>query len=87
MSGNQTELKKVLGLPMRWDINNALKNYWNPDDPRLFPEKYFGIGWDVNFYTLTKRLGVIQSNKKAKPHKKADGDSKQKTEAKEGKSP
>jgi hypothetical protein len=24
--------------------------YWNPDDPRLFTPRVFGVGWAVNLY-------------------------------------
>ena len=27
-------------------IRNAM---WNPDDPRLFTPRAFGVGWDINF--------------------------------------
>jgi hypothetical protein len=28
--------------------------WWNPDDPRLFTERDFGIGWAVNLHRLYK---------------------------------
>ena len=57
-----SELKKVLGVPVRWELNNFFKNYWNPNDSRIMPEKYFGIGWDINFYALSKKLGLLKSS-------------------------
>lgn len=45
---------KVFGLvpydfrPPSWDrIREA---YWNPDDPRLFTDRPFGVGWSLNLY-------------------------------------
>ena len=29
---------------------------WNPDDPRLFPPRAFGIGWSVNLYHVVRYL-------------------------------
>ena len=26
------------------------QSIWNPDDPRLFTDRAFGIGWDVNLH-------------------------------------
>jgi hypothetical protein len=42
------------------------RNYWNPDDERVFPPRVFGIGWDVNGHALMRRLGLIS----AKPERK-----------------
>jgi uncharacterized membrane protein len=28
--------------------------WWNPDDPRLFTERDFGIGWAINLHRVYK---------------------------------
>ena len=50
-----------LGMPMNWefDLRKMARNYWNPEDERIFPPKVFGIGWDVNGHALLRRLGVV----------------------------
>ena len=44
------------GMPMRWDTEQAFKNFWNKEDDRILPPKYFGIGWDLNFHALAKKM-------------------------------
>jgi hypothetical protein len=58
---NQQQQQSFLGIPMNWDWNvqKMLRNYWNPEDERIFPPKVFGIGWDVNGHALLRRLGVL----------------------------
>ncbi len=56
--------KTFLCMPMRWEPHNALKNFWNADDDRILPPKYFGIGWDINLHALLQRVGVIASKSK-----------------------
>jgi hypothetical protein len=29
---------------------------WNPEDPRIFTEHVFGVGWSINFYTVLQKL-------------------------------
>lgn len=29
---------------------------WNPDDPRIFTEHVFGVGWAINFHTVFQKL-------------------------------
>lgn len=50
---------RFLGMPMRWEAQNMFRNVWNPDDDRLFPPKYFGIGWDLNLHALAKKTGLL----------------------------
>lgn len=49
VSNKETESKKVIDRDddKNWKIANSL--YFNPDDPALFVEKRFGIGWTLNF--------------------------------------
>jgi hypothetical protein len=30
--------------------------WWNPDDPRLFTERDFGIGWSINLHRVYKLI-------------------------------
>jgi hypothetical protein len=34
--------------PPTWD--RIMEAYWNPNDPRLFTERVFGVGWAVNLF-------------------------------------
>ncbi len=29
---------------------------WNPEDPRIFTEHIFGVGWAINFHSVLQRL-------------------------------
>ncbi|HEY49545.1 MAG TPA: hypothetical protein G4O13_05825 [Dehalococcoidia bacterium] len=40
-------------------IERFRERLWNPDDPRIFTEHVFGVGWAVNFYTLLERLQML----------------------------
>lgn len=33
---------------------------WNPHDPRLLTPKSFGWGYDINFYELLARMGIMR---------------------------
>lgn len=45
----------------RWPTPRRLREkLWNPQDPRVFTPHIFGWGWALNFYTLGRRLGLIQ---------------------------
>lgn len=46
------DVKYVGKFPYRWKLTNALKDVWNPNEPRLFPPKQFGIGWGINLHVL-----------------------------------
>jgi hypothetical protein len=50
-----------LGMPMswEWDPGKMIRNYWNPDDDRIFPPKVFGIGWDINGHALLRQFGLL----------------------------
>jgi hypothetical protein len=32
------------------------ERFWNPEDPRIFTEHVFGVGWAINFYTVLRKL-------------------------------
>lgn len=52
--------KTFLGLPMRWEREKMFKNIWNQSEDRIFPPKYFGIGWDLNFHALLKKTKIVK---------------------------
>ena len=58
---SEQPIQSILGLPMRWDRQNAFKNLWNKDDDQIFPPKHFGIGWSLNFHALLKSAGALKS--------------------------
>ncbi|MGZ3698621.1 MAG: DUF5808 domain-containing protein [Bdellovibrionota bacterium] len=62
--------KSFLGMPMRWDSKNLFTNLWNPKDERILPPKYFGIGWDLNFHALFRRMRLVSAAKPAPSKKK-----------------
>ena len=45
---------RVFGLvpydfrPPTWD--RIRESYWHPDDPRLFTDRPFGVGWSLNLF-------------------------------------
>jgi hypothetical protein len=54
-----------MGMPMSWDwdVNKIMRNLWNPDDDRVFLPKVFGIGWDINFHAMYRRMGLLADPK------------------------
>ncbi len=54
--------RRFFGMPMKWEASlpKIARNYWNPENDRVFPPKVFGIGWDINVHALLRRLGVIR---------------------------
>jgi hypothetical protein len=51
---------RVLGIvpydfrPPTWE--RIRRAYWNKDDPRLFTERVFGVGWGINLYRASNLL-------------------------------
>jgi len=37
-------------------VERLRERLWNPEDPRIFTEHIFGVGWAINFYTLLQKL-------------------------------
>jgi hypothetical protein len=35
---------------------------WNPDDPHVLTSQVFGVGWSINLYRVTERLGRTRSS-------------------------
>jgi hypothetical protein len=64
---NEEDVRTFMGLPMRWErsprkaVRGTLRNTWNPDDDRVFLPKVWGIGWDVNFHAVLRRMGMAQN--------------------------
>ena len=52
-----------LGLPYDWrrpTWSRVRARVWNPLDPRLLTPKSFGWGYDLNFYQLLARVGIVR---------------------------
>ena len=32
------------------------ERFWNPEDPRIFTPRFFGVGWSLNVYQLLEWL-------------------------------
>ena len=41
-------------------VERFRERFWNPEDPRIFTEHVFGVGWAVNFYTVLQRLQMLR---------------------------
>jgi hypothetical protein len=55
---NDPKTGTFLGMPYDWrkpTVARAKQRLWNPDEPRLFVPRVFGMGWDVNFARLLGR--------------------------------
>lgn len=40
---------------------------WNPEDPRIFTEHVFGVGWAINFHTVLQKLRGSESESDTSP--------------------
>lgn len=52
-----------LGLPFDWHRPTwfpVKERAWNLHDPRLLTPKSFGWGYDINFYELLARMGIVR---------------------------
>ena len=48
----------LCGIPYDWrrpTVERVRSRLWNPEEPRLFTPRVFGMGWDVNFARLFGR--------------------------------
>ena len=48
----------ILGIPFDWRRPTAARakpHVWNPDEPRLFVPRAYGLGWDINVARLLRR--------------------------------
>jgi hypothetical protein len=53
----------LLGVPYELRLPTAERaalRFWNPEEPRLFVPRLFGVGWTLNFASLAVRLGFIR---------------------------
>ncbi|MDY5839286.1 MAG: DUF5808 domain-containing protein [Corynebacterium camporealensis] len=46
-----------IGLP--WKRELSLRSF-EPENPKLFVPRRFGIGWDLNFGAVAAKLGIIR---------------------------
>lgn len=54
---------KFLGVPYDWrrpSWERFKQRVWNPNDRRIITPRYFGWGWDINFYELAARLHLVK---------------------------
>ena len=49
-----------LGMPVNWDWQNWNKGVWNAEDHRLFPPTPIGIGWNINFREVLRRMRIVR---------------------------
>jgi len=52
-----------LGVPYDWrrpTWSRVRARTWNPRDSRLLTPKSFGWGYDINFYELLARVGIVR---------------------------
>ena len=40
-------------------VGRLKQRWWNREDPRLFTEHVFGIGWSINLYQLCRRMCLL----------------------------
>ena len=53
-------LANLIPYDFRFPTKERLRaRLWNPEDPRIFTEHFFGVGWSVNFYALLDRLQML----------------------------
>lgn len=49
---------RIAGVPYDFRLptrERIIQRWWNPEDPRLFTDRVFGVGWAVNLARLTGR--------------------------------
>lgn len=63
-SGQRTWHGQLFGkIPYDWrmpTMQRLRERWWNPREPRVFTDRTFGVGWDVNLYRL-RALATGQS--------------------------
>jgi len=42
-------------------VERLRERLWNPEDPRIFTEHVFGVGWAINFHTVFRKLRGSES--------------------------
>ena len=59
----EREWHGMVPVPYEFRIPTAerlRRSYWNPEDPRIFTETAFGVGWAINLHALIGRLGRLR---------------------------
>lgn len=54
---------RLLGMPYDFrgaSVDRIGNRLWNPEDPRIFMPRLFGLGWTVNFGALAVKLHLIR---------------------------
>ncbi len=41
-------------------MDRLRQRFWNPEDPRIFTEHIFGVGWVINFYNVHRKLQILR---------------------------
>ena len=65
-NGDPADMRRTgrfLGLPYDWrrpTWSRVKERVWNPHDSRLFAPKSFGWGYDINFFELLVRMGIVR---------------------------
>ena len=68
-------LGRFLGVPYDWRIpslTDIKKILWNKDDPKLFNETVFGVGWAPNAYQFLKKLQSSEASSSEKLRNEKD---------------
>ncbi|HSK48574.1 MAG TPA: DUF5808 domain-containing protein [Coriobacteriia bacterium] len=61
---------RILGVPYELRVptrERVALRWWNPQDPRLFVPRVFGIGWGLNFASLAIRLHLLEPDAEDEP--------------------
>ena len=54
-----------LGVPFDFRMptwRRFKQSFWNPEDPRVFTPRPFGVGWGVNIPQLKKRIDAARED-------------------------
>ena len=41
-------------------VERLREKLWNSEDPRIFTEHVFGVGWAINFHTVLQKLQALK---------------------------
>jgi len=51
------------GIPVSFDAKKIFWNFWDPSQEKIILEKHWGIGWDLNFHALLKKINILSKTK------------------------
>ena len=60
---NESKVGKFLGIPYDWrtpTLARFKESMWNTNDERIITPRFFGWGYDINFYQLLRKTGIIK---------------------------